>query len=160
MRYYTPLRYPGGKASLSHYIRQVVVDNGLLDGAYVEPYAGGSAVGLELLMTGYVRDIWLNDIDPAVYAFWYAALHRTAEMIELVTTAPLTIQEWHKQRSIYLESRVEDPLALGFATFYLNRTNRSGILTGGVIGGPSVPPRKVKVGSPCGPVPGLKIPGS
>lgn len=135
MRYYTPLRYPGGKASLGHYMRQIYVDNGLLDGGYVEPYAGGAAIGLELLMTGYVRDIWLNDVDPAIYSFWQSALHNTEELVDLVASTPLTINEWQRQRSIYLESSRDDPLMLGFAALYLNRTNRSGILSGGVIGG-------------------------
>lgn len=135
MRYYTPLRYPGGKASLGHYMRQVFVDNRLLDGGYVEPYAGGAAVGLELLMTGYARDIWLNDADPAIHSFWRAALESTDEMIELIQSTPLTIDEWQRQRSILVESCQDDHLRLGFAALFLNRTNRSGILKGGVIGG-------------------------
>jgi DNA adenine methylase len=135
MRYYAPLRYPGGKASLCHYIRQIFVDNDILDGAYVEPYAGGAAVGIELLVTGYASQIWLNDIDPAVYAFWRAALMRTAELIERINSTPVTIAEWHKQRAIYLATRRRNYLDLGFATLFLNRTNRSGIISGGMIGG-------------------------
>lgn len=135
MRYYTPLRYPGGKASLGHYMRQIFLDNHLLDGVYVEPYAGGAGIALELLMTGYAREIWLNDIDPAVYAFWSAALHHTGELLKLVRTAPLTIEEWRRKRAVYLQPDEHDTLTLGFASLYLNRTNRSGILGGGVIGG-------------------------
>lgn len=135
MRYYTPLRYPGGKASLGHYMRQIFVDSGLLGGGYVEPYAGGAAIGLELLMTGYVRDIWLNDSDPAIHSFWCAALDHTEEMVKLILSTPLTIEEWRRQRSILVESCPDDHLKLGFAALFLNRTNRSGILKGGVIGG-------------------------
>lgn len=135
MRYYTPLRYPGGKASLGQYIRQIFVDNRLLDGVYIEPYAGGSGIAFELLMTGYAQEIWLNDIDPAVHAFWSAALNHTEELIELIKTTPLTITEWRRQRSIFLHPADHSTATLGFASFFLNRTNRSGILDGRVIGG-------------------------
>lgn len=136
MRYYTPLRYPGGKASLGQYMRQVFVENNLQDGIYVEPYAGGAGIALELLMTGYAEEIWLNDLDPAIYAFWNASLNHTDELIELIKTVRLSIRQWKKQREVFLASlKKKNPLALGFATLFLNRTNRSGILNGGVIGG-------------------------
>jgi len=132
---YTPLRYPGGKARLGHYLRQIFVDNRFLEGIYVEPYVGGAGIAMELLMTGYVREVWLNDIDSGIHAFWQGALHNTKALIELVETIPLTVAEWHRQRSIYLNPAKHDILSIGFAAFFLNRTNRSGILNGGVIGG-------------------------
>jgi DNA adenine methylase len=135
VRYYTPLRYPGGKASLGHYLREIFVGNRILDGTYVEPYAGGAGIAMELVMTGYAREVWLNDIDPAIHAFWRAALHETEALIGLVETTPLTVAEWRRQRAIYLDSAKHDVLSVGFATLFLNRTNRSGILSGGVIGG-------------------------
>jgi DNA adenine methylase len=136
MRYYSPLRYPGGKSSLAKYMRAMFSLNGLLDGVYVEPYAGGAAVALELVMTDYAREAWLNDVDPAVHAFWYSALHETEDLVERIMTVPLTIEEWQQQRAIHAAPTDHDKLTLGFATLYLNRTNRSGILSGGsVIGG-------------------------
>jgi DNA adenine methylase len=134
-RYYTPLRYPGGKASLGHYVRQIFVDNRILDGVYVEPYAGGAGIATELLMTEYAREVWLNDIDPAIYAFWYAALHNTEKLIRLIQTVPLTVDEWRRQRKIYSSGARHSVLSLGFAALFLNRTNRSGILNAGIIGG-------------------------
>src|SRR5688572_3768767 len=125
MRYYAPLRYPGGKASLGQYMRQVFVENRLLDGVYVEPYAGGAAIGMELLMTGYAKEVWLNDIDPAVHAFWRSALSSSMELIERVRRIPLTIAEWRRQRAIYQLGNRADSIDLGFAALYLNRTNRS-----------------------------------
>jgi DNA adenine methylase len=135
MRYYTPLRYPGGKASLGHYVRQIFVHNRILEGIYVEPYAGGAGIAMELLMTDYAREVWLNDIDPAIHAFWQATLHHTEALIRLVETTALTVAEWQRQKAIYLDSAKHDILSVGFATLFLNRTNRSGILNGGVIGG-------------------------
>jgi DNA adenine methylase len=135
VRYYTPMRYPGGKANLSRYMRQIFIDNGLLDGIYVEPYAGGAGIALELLMTDYAREVWLNDIDPAVHALWFAVLHHTGQLLDLIKTTPLTINEWRKQREVYLQPGELDIVTRGFSTLFLNRTNRSGILNGGVIGG-------------------------
>jgi len=135
MRYYTPLRYPGGKGKLAPFIRQLFVDNGLCDGVYVEPYAGGAGIALELVMTSYAKEVWLNDVDPAIYAFWHSALNETQALIDMVQNVPLTVDEWQKQRDVYLKPGRKKRLLLGFATLFLNRTNRSGILGGGVIGG-------------------------
>jgi len=135
MRYYSPLRYPGGKARLGHFIRQIFVDNGILGGVYVEPFAGGAGIALELLMTDCAREIWLNDSDPAIHAFWQSTINNTEALIELIEKTPLTITEWRKQRAIYINPASQNVVSLGFAAFFLNRTNRSGILSGGVIGG-------------------------
>jgi DNA adenine methylase len=116
-------------------MRQICVDNALLDGVYVEPYAGGAAIGMELLQTGYVRELRLNDIDPAIYSFWKATIDHSEEMISMVRDVPLTVAEWRRQRDIYRRSDITNILTLGFATLFLNRTNRSGILSGGLIGG-------------------------
>jgi DNA adenine methylase len=101
---------------------------------YAEPYAGGAGAALRLLFDEYVEEIVLNDLDPGVASFWRAVLTRTDELMALVRTCPLTIAEWHRQHEIYLK-RSGDDLELGFATFYLNRTNRSGILSAQPIGG-------------------------
>lgn len=137
MRRLTPLRYPGGKAQLAGFFGEIVELNGLSDGVYVEPFAGGAGVGIALLLGEYVDSILINDIDPAVFAFWKSVVDHNAELCELVSSAPLTVEEWKRQRSIYGEGTRVGHLALGFAMFYLNRTNRSGILNGGIIGGKS-----------------------
>lgn len=36
--HFTPLRYPGGKAKLSEYVKEIIRANKLYDGEYVEPY--------------------------------------------------------------------------------------------------------------------------
>ena len=43
--------------------------------------------------------------------------------------------EWRQQREVYGRRETADLDELGFATLFLNRTNRSGIIGGGVIGG-------------------------
>jgi len=135
MPFYSPLRYPGGKRKLANYIKLVVGQNDLLGGQYVEPYAGGSAVALALLFEGYVSHVHINDLCRSVYAFWYAVLNETESLCSRIRSIPVTMDEWYRQRAIQ-EQACEVPLLdLGFSTFFMNRTNRSGIITGGVIGG-------------------------
>jgi DNA adenine methylase len=133
--HFTPLRYPGGKAKLAEYVKDLMKENRLLDGEYVEPYAGGAAIALELLFQEYVSRIHINDVSRPVHAFWKAVLDHTDALCELVRNTPLTVKTWDKQRRIMEKPKDHDVLALGFATFFLNRTNRSGILNGGIIGG-------------------------
>ncbi len=110
--------------------------NGLERGHYAEPYAGGCGLALSLLYGGHVADIHINDIDPSVWAFWHCVLNRTDDLIALVEQTPVTIEEWRRQRAVHKGMDRADPLALGFSTFFLNRTNRSGVIGGGgVIGG-------------------------
>ncbi|HTX35995.1 MAG TPA: DNA adenine methylase [Bryobacteraceae bacterium] len=133
--HYTPLRYPGGKGKLAPYIKQVIKENGLLDGEYVEPYAGGAAVALELLFHEYVSHIHINDVSRPIYAFWNSVLNHTDRLCQLIRDTPLDLRAWDVQKRAFAAADSADDVALGFATFYLNRTNRSGILNGGAIGG-------------------------
>lgn len=132
----SPLRYPGGKSTLTGVTGQILQLNELHRGHYAEPYAGGCGLALSLLFGGHVGYLHLNDADPAVCAFWDAVLTRNGEMVERVRKSPVTMEEWHRQRAIYREGPATDPLDLGFSLFFLNRTNRSGVINGGgVIGG-------------------------
>jgi DNA adenine methylase len=132
--FYSPLRYPGGKRKLANFLALVFRSNNLLDGDYAEAYCGGAAVALSLLYGDYAGRIHLNDLDRGIHAFWLACRDRTDEMCRLVRDARLDLAEWNRQRAIYFDSD-SDPLGLAFATLYLNRTNHSGVITGGVIGG-------------------------
>ena len=135
-RFHSPLRYPGGKGKLASYIRAVVEENRLTDGHYAEPYAGGAGVALDLMFNEYVRHIHINDLDRSLYAFWYCVLHETEELCRLVKSCPLSPTEWRVQRSIQHHKATAPLLQLGFSTFYLNRTSRSGIIaSAGMIGG-------------------------
>jgi DNA adenine methylase len=135
MRYYTPLRYPGGKRRLAAVIMRLLEANGLKDIRYVEPYAGGAAVALALLMEEYASVIHVNDLSRAVYAFWFAVLNDAEALCRRIDRVNLTMREWYAQRAIYEQQETADLGELGFAAFFLNRTNRSGIISGGVIGG-------------------------
>src|SRR5258705_10979265 len=133
--YKTPLRYPGGKQRLWPFIHEILSENDLVGGHYAEPYAGGAGVAMELLLRGLVAKVHLNDSCIAVYAFWYSILNDAERFCRKISRASLTIDEWKRQREIFKNRNSADLFELGFAMFYLNRCNRSGILTGGVIGG-------------------------
>lgn len=132
----SPLRYPGGKQILGRVLAHLIQLNQRQGGTYFEPYCGGAGAALGLLFREYVDRLVLNDADPSVYAFWDSALSDTDRLVRLVRDTPLTVDEWLRQREVYRRPAEHDRLALGFATFYLNRCNRSGIIAGaGLIGG-------------------------
>lgn len=133
--FYTPLRYPGGKGKLVPYVKKIMEANNLVDGSYVEPYAGGAAVAMELVLQEYAKKVYINDISDGVASFWRALLDRTDELCALIMDTEVTIEEWHRQKAVQSNIEKSDDLELGFSTFFLNRTNRSGILGAGVIGG-------------------------
>ena len=131
----SPLRYPGGKGGLANFMKVVVLENNLLDGEYVEVYAGGAGIAWSLLFEEYVRRVHINDLNKSLAAFWRSILDNTDEFCQLVQDTPITMQEWQRQRVIQNRPQEHSIIELGFSTFFLNRTNRSGILKGGVIGG-------------------------
>lgn len=132
--HYSPLRYPGGKTGMFHFFDRVMKNNNLEKITYIEPFAGGAGAAITLLLLEKVEKIIINDLDKAIYSFWKSSIFDTENFIDKVLTTPVSIKEWKVQKRIY-ESKVSNELKLGFATFYLNRTNISGILEGGPIGG-------------------------
>jgi DNA adenine methylase len=134
---YSPLRYPGGKAKVLNFMIELLANNSFTKTpAYVEPYAGGAAVALGLLLEGYVSEIYINDYDSAIYSFWeYCIKRHSRNLIKKIRDTKITIKEWQKQVEIYNDPKREEGFDLGFAAFFLNRCNRSGIIKGGVIGG-------------------------
>lgn len=131
----SPLRYPGGKARLTQHVIDIIEMNDLVGAHYVEPYAGGAGIAVALLYLEYADHIHLNDLNPSVHAFWRSVIDQPDAMAKLVRDAPLTVEEWRKQRALQYSKEPVGTLELGFSTFYLNRTSRSGIIRGGVIGG-------------------------
>lgn len=136
MRYLSPLRYPGGKVSFSDFLTDMIDLNNLRDCAYYEPFAGGAGAALTLLRDGIVSELFLNDADARIYAFWHTALNYTDPFVSKLLSIPLTVEEWNRQQAICLRPRRHSLFEVGFAAFYMNRCNRSGVLTGsGPIGG-------------------------
>lgn len=136
MRYCSPLRYPGGKAGLTGFLSDVIELNDLRGCSYYEPYAGGAGAALGLLKRGVVKEVHLNDADPRVYAFWRSSLHESNRFVDRLQSVSLTIDEWRRQRLISTNPLAHSLFDVGFATFFMNRCNRSGVISGaGPIGG-------------------------
>lgn len=134
-RYPTPLRYPGGKQRLAGYFQRLIRLNDLQGCHYVEPFAGGGGLGLSLLISGHVGSVHLNDLDRSIYAFWYSLKYRRDELCDLIRSTRISMREWDRQKAVQQRKHRAKLLDLGFSTLYLNRTNRSGIIRGGMIGG-------------------------
>lgn len=131
----SPLRYPGGKARLAPYLARVLASQSAAIETYCEPYAGGAGAGLQLLSDGHVNKLIINDLNPGIAAFWRSVFFHTDALVEMIANCVVDIDNWHTQRAVYLSPASHDELALGFSTFFLNRTNRSGILNARPIGG-------------------------
>lgn len=130
----SPLRYPGGKTQLAPFVSELLRINNLGCGVYAEPFAGGAGLAWRLLLSGHVSEVWLNDIDHGIHSFWRAVIDQPEALCELIETTPVTMEQWRRQKSV-IASTTAKPLTVAFATLFLNRTNRSGIIAAGVIGG-------------------------
>jgi DNA adenine methylase len=117
------------------FVIDIMRANDLFYGEYAEPFAGGAGIAIKLLLDDYVSKIYLNDYDPAIFALWHSILNATDELCKRIADVDVSIAEWHLQREIYLSVKRMPRLDKGFATLFLNRTNRSGIIKAGVIGG-------------------------
>lgn len=131
----TPLRYPGGKSRLTGFLRRVIVAGGWNKKVYAEPFAGGAGAAVALMLDGTVERIAVNDLDRAIYAFWWCLKNEGPNFISAFDRVSVDLETWYEMREVYRARESSDLFELGFATFFLNRTNRSGVLTGGVIGG-------------------------
>ena len=132
---YTPLRYPGGKSKLAIQFEIICKSNNI--NMYIEPYAGGFGIGLYLLLNNVVKNVIINDIDPLIHSFWYSILKHKNEFIDMIYHTDITMDNWYKYKEVITNYNNYDKLTVGFATFFMNRTNRSGIIKAGVIGGKS-----------------------
>lgn len=131
----SPLRYPGGKCKFYPKIKEILYLNEMQGSTYIEPFAGGAGLALRLLLSGDVSRVIINDFDPHIYAFWYSVLNNSEALCDLITSTPVDLIQREKQKAIYFGNDLSNLLKLGFSTFFLNRTNVSGVLNGGVIGG-------------------------
>ena len=133
--HYSPLRYPGGKNCIFPFMAKLFYENNLLGISYAEPYAGGAGLALHLLIEGYVQKIYINDLDPSIFLFWKAILNRTEEFCEWIENVPINLETWKYYKDVYKKGVESDEFEIAKCTFYLNRTNISGVLDAGPIGG-------------------------
>ena len=134
-RHYSPLRYPGGKRRLINAIVRLLEWNNIKDVQYVEPYSGGASIALALLFEQYASRVHINDLSRAVFAVWHMILNNANDLCSRIEKTDVTMAEWERQHAVYEAQDSADIEDLGFAALFLNRTNRSGVIGGGVIGG-------------------------
>ncbi len=137
-RHLSPLRYPGGKTSLWKYLKDVIEKNEIKNAVYIEPFAGGAGAALSLLVNGHVKKIVLNDLDERIFKFWNAILNSPDEFIAKIISTSISVAEWRKQKELLRDKKFVQEgtdVEVGFASFFLNRCNRSGVLSAGPIGG-------------------------
>ena len=135
MNHYSPLRYPGGKGQLAGFFKKLLRANRLCSGQYAEPYAGGAAVALALLMTEHTSHVHLNDSSFPLYCFWRSVIESPESFCRRVSDTPVTPRVWAEQKRVLARPGDGDYVGIGFAFFFLNRTSRSGVVNGGMIGG-------------------------
>jgi DNA adenine methylase len=133
--HHSPLRYPGGKNCIFPFVSKVFYENNLIGTSYAEPYAGGAGLALRLLFEGYVDQIYINDFDRSIYSFWTAIINQPDEFCNWLKEVNVSIKNWNKYKEIQRNSAQADVFELAKSTFFLNRTNISGVIKGGVIGG-------------------------
>lgn len=131
----SPLRYPGGKACIFPFISKLFYENNLLGVNYAEPYAGGSGLALKLLLNEYVNDIYINDYDPSIYSFWKSILESNARFCDWIEDVEIDIENWQYFKSVQKSLDDYSQFEIAQAVFFLNRTNISGVIKGGPIGG-------------------------
>jgi DNA adenine methylase len=133
----SPLRYPGGKGKLAQFLAAFILENELHGCDLVEPFCGGAGGTLPLLEAGIVNSLVINDINIGLAALWRSILENTDELIYLIESCKVDMSNWLYYKEIYNKPEDFSNLELGFATFFLNRTNRSGMFHAGPIGGKS-----------------------
>lgn len=132
---YSPLRYPGGKSRIFPFVSHLIEENEMKGIAYAEPYAGGAGLALKLLIEGWVDHIYINDLNPSIYSFWKVLLTKTEEFCNWLSSVDVTMENWKIFKEIQKKQDSVDEFDLAKSTLFLNRTNISGVIKGGPIGG-------------------------
>lgn len=77
----------------------------------------------------------LNDANPFIAEFWGAAINNTKALTKDINKVRVNLESWHKYKAIFEDGVDSTDLEKALSVFFLNRTNRSGILHAGPIGG-------------------------
>ncbi len=136
-KFESPLRYPGGKACIFPFMSKLFSENLLIGSSYAEPYAGGSGLALKLLFNEFVNKIYINDLDKSIYLFWKSVLEHNLLFCDWLEDIEVNLENWFYYKSILQNPGGFSDLEIAKSTFYLNRTNISGVIKGGIIGGQS-----------------------
>lgn len=131
----SPLRYPGGKACIYPFMSKLFYENNLIGSDYAEPYAGGAGLALKLLYNEFVNEIHINDLDKSIFSFWHVILNQNLRFCDWIEDVETSVENWNYFKSVQLNPVLFNEFELAKSTFFLNRTNISGVIKGGIIGG-------------------------
>lgn len=131
----SPLRYPGGKACIFPFMSKLFYENNLIGTSYAEPYAGGAGLALKLLYNEYVNEIYINDLDKSIYCLWKTLIENNLVFCDWLEDVEVSIENWQFYKSIQQNTDQHKDIDIAKSTFFLNRTNISGVIKGGIIGG-------------------------
>jgi DNA adenine methylase len=104
------LRYPGSKAKLAAQILPTVPDafraarctggHGDVAAEYREPFFGSGALGLEVI-SRLQKDtcVWINDLDPGVYAIWLSVVHDVRPLEQAIAAFRPTVDAFRRLKA-------------------------------------------------------------
>ncbi|MEI7867358.1 MAG: DNA adenine methylase [Candidatus Methylumidiphilus sp.] len=133
----SPLRYPGSKATFLKVVLEFIEVHGLKGREIVEPYAGSGIVSLSLVANNLVSHATLVERDPLLYSFWKAVFEHTDILLSSIEDININMDTWYELRVLLKHKIPENELIpdLALACLFFNRTNFSGVLHSGPIGG-------------------------
>ena len=135
----TPLRYPGGKSRLLGYVERFLKANHISPDCVCEPFAGTASISVGLLQKGLVDSAYICEKDPLIVAYWKAVKYHIDELVESVKSVEVSMDTWFDFKK-YLPENAQTRFSvteLALAFLFYNRTNYSGIIKGGPLGGKS-----------------------
>lgn len=120
----SPLRYPGSKRWLASFIKKALTLNKISPKLYIEPFAGGASVALQLMVENAVDQVILMDLDPLIAYFWETLFFDTDWLIDQIESIDVTIEKWYEYKQFQPKTKRE----YAIACLFLNRTSFSGII--------------------------------
>lgn len=129
-RYVSPLRYPGGKATMASWLGEMFSRQlGYMDvEVWLEPFAGGAGAALTLLDRDAVPEAWIVDANPAIAAFWQTVTGDGDALAARIERTTPTLGLYARSQGLLAEPDGADRFELGYAAFIVNRCSRSGII--------------------------------
>lgn len=132
----SPLRYPGGKSKVIDQI--LTYCNQKNFEKWVEPYAGGASVGLALLLAGYVKELYLNDIDKGVYALFKVICSDPEPLLyEIKHFRPSREAYEQAQKRMFTDYEGLDLQKIAITMLIVNRLSFSGICRANCMSNPA-----------------------
>ena len=133
----SPLRYPGGKSVLLPIFQKLLAKNNY--NRFIETHCGGAGLSLSLIANKAVDNVIICDLDPLVASFWKEVLSDNVNnLIDRIHETPIDMESYEKQKNIYEDfnnGKKISQIDKAFCLFFRNRTNRSGLIAAGPIGG-------------------------